>query len=569
MSREEWTMGGKRLIGFLFVLLLCLFSCALADVPIDDEHFPDPVFRLFVRQQYDRDQDGVLSSAESSAVTSIDCSTTALSRVGSMPQEWLLTGISSVKGIEYFPSLAILNCSTKKRDWPAVEFTDGISNNITVLDLSGNPAIEKVYCYGNQLTGLVLFQNTSLTCLDCHNNALSVLDLSEAPALEEVYCSRNRLTQLITGQNSTLDYLDCSGNMLPALDLSGNPALATLVCGSNDLSELDLSGNPGLLYLYCENNNLSCLDVEKNTGLITLMCGSNRMVKLDHLTECASLTTLSCVDNRLPDLDLSRNKRLSYLFCQRNHLTELDLRNNSALTEVDCSENRLAVLYPGSSSTLKKCCCSRNQLTALDFSQNPGLEELWCQDNLLSDLILTGCPGLRTCVCYQNRLASLDLSRNRDLTMLEVYSNYLVELDVTSVTAFNSFLLGAYRAPKLDRQSTKNLEFCYYADNNNQSIELHVDFYTNVLPCKSGNEPQIAAYRVTVLSDGYGTASASAPMGISQDEIILTTEPDPGYRFKEWRSSPADLAIVNNRFIVRSSDVQVTAVFVPAQENQE
>ena len=54
----------KKSLGLLLVLLLaCMFSFAACagecDVKIDEEHFPDPVFRKEV-EQYDLDHDGII-----------------------------------------------------------------------------------------------------------------------------------------------------------------------------------------------------------------------------------------------------------------------------------------------------------------------------------------------------------------------------------------------------------------------------------------------------------------------------------------------------------------------------
>ena len=113
----------KKLFCLLFILLLCLAVSALADVSIDEEHFPDPVFRLFVRLKYDADGNSVLSDAERSSVTIMNCSGSELKTMEGMPEEWSRTGISSLQGIEYFPALTSLNCSSRKRAWPDTGMT--------------------------------------------------------------------------------------------------------------------------------------------------------------------------------------------------------------------------------------------------------------------------------------------------------------------------------------------------------------------------------------------------------------------------------------------------------------
>ena len=44
--------------------LLMLCSSAWADIAIDEAHFPDKVFRDYVQERFDADDDGLLSAAD-------------------------------------------------------------------------------------------------------------------------------------------------------------------------------------------------------------------------------------------------------------------------------------------------------------------------------------------------------------------------------------------------------------------------------------------------------------------------------------------------------------------------
>ena len=83
--------------------------------------------------------------------------------------------------------------------------------SVTHLDLSGLNL--------TNLAGLELFPN--LQSLDCSNNQLTSLDLSGNPALEHVNCAFNRLTTLDLSQNQKLISLNCEMNLLTSLNLSG------------------------------------------------------------------------------------------------------------------------------------------------------------------------------------------------------------------------------------------------------------------------------------------------------------------------------------------------------------
>ena len=88
-------------------------------IPIAPPAFPDPAFSAFVSENFDKDGNGLLSGAEAAAVTEIHCSG---------------HGITDLTGIEYFPNLKVLDCS---------------DNDLTELDLSGNPALTKLDVTGN------------------------------------------------------------------------------------------------------------------------------------------------------------------------------------------------------------------------------------------------------------------------------------------------------------------------------------------------------------------------------------------------------------------------------------
>ena len=91
-------------------------------IAIDEDNFPDDRFRNWLLAQ-DYGKDEYLSSAEISEVLSIDVSS---------------KGITSLQGIEFFTALRGLRC---------------YDNRLTELDLSGNPDVQLLYCYGNSIRG--------------------------------------------------------------------------------------------------------------------------------------------------------------------------------------------------------------------------------------------------------------------------------------------------------------------------------------------------------------------------------------------------------------------------------
>ena len=68
-------------------------------------------------------------------------------------------------------------------------------------------------------------------------------------------------------------------------------------------------------------------------------------------------------------------------------------------------------------------------------------------------------------------------------------------------------------------------------------------------------------YTVTVTSGGNGTASASHAKAVVDTEITLTATPDKGYHFKEWQVISGGVTIVDDKFTMPDSNVEIKAIF--------
>ena len=344
----------KRKLLLLTVLLSAM--TAWADVQINQTNFPDIYFRNWLLQQ-DFGKDGVLTDEEIASITSINVR---------------LSSSQSLKGIEYFTALKVLDCSGRGNYY----------GKLTELDLSKNTALETLRCMCNQLTSLDVSGCTSLKFLDCKANQLTALDVSKNTALTFIDCCLNQVTALDVTNNVALDTLSCYDNQLTALDLSKNGALTYLDCNGNPLMVLDVTNNPALKKMYCTRNQLSVLDVSKNTALEFLNCWNNQLTSLD-VSGCTVLKELQCDDNQLTSLDVSNNTALTSLLCGSNQLSTLDVSKNTALTSLTCSYN---------------------QLTSLNVSGCTGLTSLYCHVNQLTSLNVSGCTALTNLSCYQNQI---------------------------------------------------------------------------------------------------------------------------------------------------------------------
>ena len=73
--------------------------------------------------------------------------------------------------------------------------------------------------------------------------------------------------------------------------------------------------------------------------------------------------------------------------------------------------------------------------------------------------------------------------------------------------------------------------------------------------------PAPTEHTVTVTSSGNGTASASPAKAVAGAEITLSATPDKGYHLKEWQVISGDVTIVDDKFTMPDSNVEVKAIF--------
>ena len=270
----------KRLLSILLLCCMVLTllptaAFAAGDVNINETNFPDTNFRQYVKDEFDKDGNEVLSADEIAAADTI-----------------FVTGkpITSIEGIAYFTALTNLMCSNTK---------------LTTLDTSHNTELVFLECNEvSTLTSLNVSQNTKLKVLRCNDNALADLNLTNNTALEKLECGGNEFTTLDLSKNTNLKYFGFFNGKLSSLDLTNNTNLEELYFCGNNFSTIDVSQNTKLKYLHLFGNQLITLDTSKNSNLQRLWVytnpltsmylgdsGSIREVKFDNLPYPITVST--------------------------------------------------------------------------------------------------------------------------------------------------------------------------------------------------------------------------------------------------------------------------------------
>jgi hypothetical protein len=143
--------------------------------------------------------------------------------------------------------------------------------SLNISDLTGIEAFNSIvalYCDFNNLTSLILPNNTNLATLTCINNAITSLNLTVIPNLFQAYCGNNSLTGLNTTGCTAMSFLNCSNNNLTSLDLTTNTGLTNFVATQNNLTSLNIAnGNNTNIFGFNAfnttlNPNLTCIQVD-------------------------------------------------------------------------------------------------------------------------------------------------------------------------------------------------------------------------------------------------------------------------------------------------------------------
>jgi Leucine-rich repeat (LRR) protein len=393
----------KRFVAFVLALagLTANVSIFAESIPIDEAHFPDPVFRNYIlnTMEYHKSDgrwdlvgaDGKLSDYERKRVVTI----------------LLNTGCQSVEGIRYFAKSETGTWGLKIKVY---------SNDLTTLDLSGMDVTE-VEAVGKQLESLNLSGCAKLKSVECQESQLTSLNLSGCVKLESVDCRENKLTSLNVSGCTELTTLTCQRNQLTNLNVRGCTALTTLHCSENQLTSLYTGDSMLLRDLDCSSNQIDALNVT-TPRLEVLRCNDNPLLSALFLPDMDSnlsyKPSIYCYKTQIHTLDL-RDNEYKHIDCSYSPVNgiEWSQAGNGAVHSFDCSytdiieEFILNIPNPEKTTTLR---CEDCNLTTLDVSRFTNLELLSCKYNDLTTLNVSHNPALKTISIHGNLLFAIDVT---------------------------------------------------------------------------------------------------------------------------------------------------------------
>ena len=458
------------------------------DIPITIDSFPDEAFRSYVCDNYDVNQDQILSLSEYSSVTELVA---------------MDLGIQSLQGIEVFSSMRTLWCG---------------NNRIREIDLSFAP---------------------HLYSLNCENNQITSLDISRNPELSQLLCSDNQISEIDISPASNLKYFDCQDNKLTSLDLSHNPALIQIICQVNDLGTLDVTQNPNLQSLWCSETNLYTLDLSNNVLLEELFIGYNHLQTLD-LSNNPNLTDIRgngtnfrqlsgaqnayVIDDVLPDVDITKvsnwqgasyDAEQSVLTTFTNNIVhyDYDCGNGHVLTfglyfmddgSIELNENAFPDQVfrgyisdnfdnnkDGALSFAELCSIRDIYISSMGVYSVKGIEvfpeltNLNCGNNSIEEIHISS-RGLNSLLCSDNNLRVLDIGMQTALNCLDFANNDIYELDMSKFPALEALDCPANHFTTLNLQNNENLMELNCERNSIEEIHIN-SRKMNTLYCNYNN----------------------------------------------------------------------------------
>lgn len=221
-------------------------------IKIDENTFPDEIFRDYIKSKIDKDKNEYLSDEEIGRITEISIN-------GSKDEKY--HDLKSLKGVELFVNLEGLSiqwCDLEKLDISKNTKLKVIiigNTNLSELDVSNNSFLVDLEIVTSNIQELDVSNNKSLRWLDVSATQLYELDLSNNPLLQHLGIRKTNIESLDLSNNSKLERFSCyKASSFKDVDFSNNPMLLSVICNGSAISKLDLTNNPKCFEVECNKD---------------------------------------------------------------------------------------------------------------------------------------------------------------------------------------------------------------------------------------------------------------------------------------------------------------------------
>jgi len=227
----------------------------------------DPDFRKLIIENVTPNSQGDITIEELASIKELNC---------------IYKNIKSLKGLEYFTGLKVLNCC---------------GNKLRYLDVSNNRLLEKIDCSKNIIKKINLRNTNRLVELNCGYNRLTKLDLSYSNNMSKLYCHCNQIRTLIIILNYVLEDIYCFNNPLDGRCFNHKQSIINFKCDQRQLFNFrpatcsSLKEIALVTYLVEDLYNIWSVGLIKETKVINTFDENNlnTIVKYYHEEEQSSL----------------------------------------------------------------------------------------------------------------------------------------------------------------------------------------------------------------------------------------------------------------------------------------
>ena len=340
-----------------------------------EEMFPDPVFRAFVLNEYDRDKDGTLSDAEMANIANAQYLMLSPSCYETFTGDKPIGDndkIKTLKGVEYFTNLTFAEC--RDRD-------------LEELDISKNTSLEWLACTNNKLTSLDL-SNDTITTVYCQGNPGLVINLGNNADLNRAYA------EYLKEDCPTDTDGACVANYCVEVEGYEYPQFKAGVTFSSDETVLFNLSEDNLAVLFPDQTFRTFVinQYDKTNG------GNN--------------------DGAIDEKEWARIAEEEYLFLNKGAF-ELFTDEQKPIADDATIDSLEGIQYFRNVTWLN---CSGRGITTLDISKNTLLEKLFCADNALTELYV-GVDSINQVMCEGNPYLKINLGENAALN--RAYAEFL------------------------------------------------------------------------------------------------------------------------------------------------
>lgn len=286
----------------------------------------DPLFRDYILENCDENQDGIFTQEEARHVTWLDFRT---------------RGITSLEEIRYMSNLQELYICNEQ-DEPGT---------LAELDLSGNPRLRRIDAHWNQIRQIDLSHNPKLEFLNLGYNHLEEIDLTGCPELTDVYLDYNDLMEIdLSSQNKLINISVWLNHEIEEIEIPHPELIENLTIGDTRIRDFDLSAMPNLRVYGGNNMNLGSRtqdildELQRHPKLgeihICTSGGATQISDPGYYRVFKDLESTNVSGYPLEEIDFSQNEKLNALWIAiAPRLEELDLSQSPYLHLLDISND--------------------------------------------------------------------------------------------------------------------------------------------------------------------------------------------------------------------------------------